>query len=266
MTDSPISELNKFYTEPTLASSLVDNLLSIYDIRNMLIVEPSAGAGAFVRPLRKLGFNVLALDIEPDGAGIIRGDFLKDDILPNNKKIVVIGNPPFGFASNVAIKFFNRAAEKASIIAFIVPRTFRKISVQNKLCKNFHLLYDEDIPNFAFIKDNKPHNVPCAWQVWEWKKIARKIEPPPDISHLLEYTDPANATFAFRRVGGRAGTVLSVAEAKSPSANYYMKQLAGGVKRALQEINWDSIRNSTVGVRSISKQEIAFELGKRFSI
>jgi hypothetical protein len=31
---------------------------------------------------------------------------------------------------------------------FIVPKTFRKISVQNKLNKNFHLIYDRTIPPF----------------------------------------------------------------------------------------------------------------------
>ena len=45
----------------------------------------------------------------------------------------------------MAIKFFNYTAKFSQVIAFIIPKTFRK-NIQNKLDLNFHLLSDIDIP------------------------------------------------------------------------------------------------------------------------
>ena len=67
------------------------------------------------------------------------------DYVPNKtKRYLVVGNPPFGKISSIAIKFFNKSAEYADCIAFIIPRTFKRVSVQNKLNLNFHLMYNED--------------------------------------------------------------------------------------------------------------------------
>ena len=51
-----------------------------------------------------------------------------------------LGNPPFGKNCSLAIKFFNKAAEFADLIAFIIPRTFKRISIQNKLNLNFSFI------------------------------------------------------------------------------------------------------------------------------
>ena len=78
-------------------------------------------------------------------AGIIKMDFLK--FKPKeNKKYLIIGNPPFGRSSSIAIKFFNKAALFSDCIAFILPRTFKRISIQNRLDLNFSLIYTKDLP------------------------------------------------------------------------------------------------------------------------
>ena len=107
------------------------------------------------------------MDIEPEGENIMKQSFF--DYVPKHQsetRILVIGNPPFGRVCSMAIKFFNHAAAWADVIAFIVPRTFRKISVQNKLNTLFHLIYDEEIPT------SPCHFTPkmmakCCFQVWE---------------------------------------------------------------------------------------------------
>ena len=60
---------------------------------------------------------------------------------------MTVGNPPFGKFSSLVIKFFNHSDEWSDVIAFIISKTFRKISVQNKLNKYFKLVLDKDIPN-----------------------------------------------------------------------------------------------------------------------
>jgi len=68
------------------------------------------------------------------------------DFIPENKKYIVIGNPPFGKNSSLVINFFNKSAEFADVITFILPKTFKRVSIQNKLNLNFILIYNEDIP------------------------------------------------------------------------------------------------------------------------
>lgn len=134
-----------------------------------------------------------------------------DYILPINKKnILVIGNPPFGKVCSIAIKFFNHSANWAKIIAFIIPRTFRHASVQNKLNKMFHLTYDEDVLT-----------KPCCFQIWE-KNIERPyIELPTKhedwdflpfgpIDNHGQPTPPNNADFALRAYGGKIGQIEKI--------------------------------------------------------
>lgn len=119
---------DKIYTKPEIAAQLLKEL-DLYSYS--LVVEPSAGNGAF----SNLISNCTALDIEPENEKIIKQDFFT--FIPKQSNVLVIGNPPFGEQSTLAIKFFNHAAEFASTIAFILPKSFRKVSVQNKLNLSF---------------------------------------------------------------------------------------------------------------------------------
>jgi 16S rRNA A1518/A1519 N6-dimethyltransferase RsmA/KsgA/DIM1 with predicted DNA glycosylase/AP lyase activity len=109
-----------------------------------VVIEPSAGNGSFYNKIKHLNNNTVALDIEPECHGIIKQDFF--DFKINNSKVLVIGNPPFGKCCSLAIKFFNHSAKFADTIAFIIPRTFRRTSTQNKLDMSFSLVLDLEIP------------------------------------------------------------------------------------------------------------------------
>ncbi len=254
------ANIDCFFTAPKLAEALVNVVLQKYRLpEDCLFVEPSAGAGAFVRPLRKMGHEVLAVDIDPAARGIRRADFLASSVIPADRHAVVIGNPPFGFAASTAVRFFNRAAERARMIAFIVPRTFRKASVQDRLNLNFHLDYDQDIPKLAFLKDGQPHDVPCAFQVWVRRPALRERQAAPDVSHLIRFTTPDKAHFGLRRVGGRAGEVLPGTD-HSASTTYFIRGVRPGIRRVLETLDWNTEREQTAGVRSVSKREVAWKL------
>ena len=159
----PKKDLDKFYTKEEIAlecySTLKDNVdIDLYDFH----LEPSAGGGSFYKLLDPS--KAIGIDIDPPRfpAGncipavpimygekgmpdIIKMDFIK--FKPKeNKKYLIIGNPPFGKSSSIAIKFFNKAALFSECIAFILPRTFKRISIQNRLDLNFSLIYTKDLP------------------------------------------------------------------------------------------------------------------------
>lgn len=209
--------LDKFYTIPTIAKQCIDKVDELCDIAKYdLIVEPSAGNGSFLNQIpsnQKIG-----IDISPEQPNIIKQDFFDYSPPTTSSNILVLGNPPFGRISSVAIKFFNHSAKWANVIAFIIPRTFRKISVQNKLDTSFHLVYDEDIPTSPCSFSPKMM-VKCCFQIWEKKEIKRQIiELPvthPDWEFLKlgplddkgQPTPPSGADFAMRAYGGKIGEI-----------------------------------------------------------
>ncbi|MCY4206488.1 MAG: hypothetical protein OXD29_00855 [Roseovarius sp.] len=260
--------LDQFYTRPEFSEEYVGQVLERWRDPDVLFVEPSAGTGAFAHPLLGAGRKVFAIDMDPRTSDIVRSDFLLFDLSPykdNHSAIVVVGNPPFGKNACTAVRFFNHAARHADEIAFIVPRTFRKLSLQKRLDKMFHLSHDEDVGNQAFIRFGNSHDVPCAWQIWTKRKISRPVPIPPSVDHLIIYTTPANACFAMRRVGFYTGRIITENfTSLSKSTHYFIRELADGVVDALRTVDWTAIAAQTAGSRSLSKAEIAFKLNEAY--
>jgi hypothetical protein len=212
--------LDKFYTITSYSKKCIDKVFELYCKSNFdLIVEPSAGNGSFLNQLEY--DNKIGIDISPENENIIKMDFFdyKPDAKLNN--ILVIGNPPFGKISSIAIKFFNHSANWANVIAFIIPRTFRKPSVQNKLNNMFHLIYDEDVSTkpCCFIPQMM---VKCCFQIWEKKDVKRTFVDLPTKHKDWEFlsfgpldkngqpTPPHGADFALRAYGGKIGIIQTI--------------------------------------------------------
>jgi hypothetical protein len=209
--------LDKFYTLPAYSKKCINKVSELYNfMRWDLIVEPSAGDGSFLNQIPSN--NKIGIDIQPEHSDIIKQDFFEYSPPVDKTNILVIGNPPFGKVSSLAIKFFNHASKWANVIAFIIPRTFRRVSVQNKLDTYFHLVYDEELPNKPCCF-SPPMNVKCCFQIWEKKLSKRKIVDLPtkhDDWEFLSFgpldkqgqpTPPKNADFAMRAYGGKIGEI-----------------------------------------------------------
>jgi hypothetical protein len=218
--------MDKFYTKPEYAKKCIEIVFDKYPIDQWdFIIEPSAGSGSFLCQLpfypERLYEKIIGIDILPEHSNILSQDFLVYEPPHMHKKILIIGNPPFGKVSSMAIQFFNRSAKWAQVIAFIVPRTFRRVSIQNKLDLNFQLMYDEDVPitPCQFIPCMAAK---CCFQIWE--KIVNVqpqrtiIEYPtshPDWTFLPlgpldekgQPTPPTDADFAIRAYGGSIGEI-----------------------------------------------------------
>ena len=216
-----VEGLDKFYTIPLYAKHCIDKVFEIYDISSWdLIVEPSAGNGSFLNQIQSS--NKIGLDISPENEAIIKQDFFTYSQPTTNKSnILVIGNPPFGKVSSLAIKFFNHAAQWANVIAFIIPRTFRRTSVQNRLDEMFHLVYDEEVANKPCCF-SPPMMVKCCFQIWEKKETKRPFVELPTkhcdwqflpfgpIDEHGQPTPPMGADIAMRAYGGKIGEIKKV--------------------------------------------------------
>lgn len=274
------NNLEKFYTVEDCVQKCISRIKKHVRISKTkdIVLEPSAGSGAFVSGLKKLCKNSIFLDIEPEGplydGGIIRKqDFLQYDVENDFAstfsntwgcgKIHTIGNPPFGRQSSLARKFIKKASAFSSTISFILPRSFKKESLQSCFPRNFHLVCCEDIEKDSFIIDGEIHNVPCVFQIWERRDHDRNVDiPPTPISFdFVKKNSLPPPDIAFRRVGVNCGKVSNDIDAASAQSNYFIRlhkglcePFKGNLLETLNKVTYAG-KEFTVGPRSISKSE-----------
>lgn len=253
------NELDQYYTNPDYAKVC----MAVVEGKGYkgLMVEPCAGTGSFFSLMPEK--NRLGMDLEPKVQGLGMNpepqDFLK--YTSPFEGAVVVSNPPFGKSCSLAVEFFNHCAELgASVIAFVIPRTFRKASVINKLHKNFHLVFDETTPKGAFILDGEAYDVPCCFQIWERSEVVReKIDTNPS-NPFMEFVKEGEHDFVIRRVGGRAGKLAG--DQYNPAADYFVKSLIdpAELKKALEVMDLTEEASNSAGIRTVAKYEIVHKL------
>lgn len=182
--------MDQFYTKDEVALNLYNKFKSVINVGDYdIVLEPSAGKGAFFKLLPK--DKRVGIDLDPKYEEVLKMDFF--NYIPEiDKKYITIGNPPFGRVSSTAIKFFNRAAEFSDVIAFIIPRTFNRISVKNKLSLDFRLVYNIELPNVPCCFEPKM-NAKCCFQIWKRTDIKRNL-----VDVKLTHND-----FCFVKYGGK---------------------------------------------------------------
>jgi hypothetical protein len=257
--------IDKYYTND-IAVELCLNLVKKHlEIKTEdLIIEPSAGNGAFITGIKSLSNNFKFYDLEPENDEIIQQDYLLYDysiIKENFNKIHIIGNPPFGRQSSLAIKFIKKSCEFCDSISFILPKSFKKDSLKKSFPLNFHLIFEIDLPDKSFLVDGKEHNVPCIFQIWEKKINNRVVNQKLEPLNFIFVQKIENPDISFRRVGVNAGVIDTQINEKSIQSHYFIKFTNGkpitdNIKK-LSTITYDF--NNTVGPKSISKQELIFK-------
>ena len=262
--------IDKYYTTNECADICMDLIKKTLNISNNDIgIEPSAGNGVFLSYMKDIFKQTLFYDIEPEHKEIILQDYLdfhSDKIpqLAKADKIHVLGNPPFGRQSSMAIKFIKKSCQFCDTLSFILPKSFKKDSMKRYIPLNFHLLCEVDLPNNSFTVNNKPHNVPCVFQIWEKQMTNRIVSPqlkPYNFNFVKKHENPH---ISFRRVGVYAGKVDKEIEPKSSQSHYFIRlhtSVSDDILAKLNEIEYHH-KNDTVGPRSISKQEIIIQFNE----
>ena len=253
-------QLDQFYTSAAVAKECVaflDRKVGVFTS----YCEPSAGQGAFLTALD--GRNWEAFDLDPKFRGVEKKDFFSAECTAP----CIVGNPPFGKNSCLAVKFFNHAASFATTqyICMILPKTFRKTSIQNRLNLEFHLIQDEDIKKNAFIFEEEEYDVPCCFQIWERKETLRVIHKPTTTSPWFTFVTAKDADFAVRRVGALAGKILTDFGGYSPSSHYYIKCKNKKVKNVFYRLDFSNVICNTAGCPSLSKAEVCESVAREMN-
>lgn len=255
------NELDQYYTNPAYAAECYVEAEKYCD-ESALFMEACVGAGAFYFPMPET--NRIGFDLEPQfkDKDVYTGNFFDVKPRPAYVGMNVISNPPFGRNASLAVDFFNHCAFLgANVIAFVIPKSFRKASVQNKLNKEFHLVYDKESPKNAFILHGKEYHVPCCFQVWIRKDKERELINTSHDNPWFNFCSKTEADVAVRRVGGRAGQLLEGVD-HSVESTYFLKSKIDieELKHMLSSIDLSYERDNTAGVRSVAKFEIVNKL------
>jgi len=265
---------DQFYTKNQIAKKYYQKLIEKKNINIFdYIIEPSAGKGAFFNLLptdKRIG-----IDIDPKCDNIIKIDFFDYDI-PNGN-ICFIGNPPFGKNSSLAIQFFNKCAKYGTCIAFIIPRTFKRVSVQNQLDPYFHLIHSSDLPlKPCCFEPNM--DAKCCFQIWEkrFEKRAKVVLPKThEDFHFLKWgpldingqpTPPIGAHFAMKAYGSNCGQIVEegLEELRPKSWHWIVSNIDMELlKERFQQLDY-SISKDTVRQDSIGQQELIMLYMERF--
>ena len=264
--------IDKFYTNPAVARKCLKHISEHIPINFVedLIIEPSAGNGSFIPEIMKHCQNTMFYDIEPEYSLIVKADYLliNAEMLPNILgKIHVIGNPPFGRQSSLAIQFIKKSALIADSISFILPKSFKKDSMQKHFPVNFHLEFQVDIEENSFLQDGLSIDVPCVFQIWqkreEERQVIAKLEANPNIFQFVKQDEDPD--ISFRRVGVNAGTIDDKELDKKSFQSHYFIKFGPAINKKIfiekmRQIEYT--HDNTVGPKSIGKQEIIREINK----
>lgn len=222
------------------------------------LLEPCVGNGAL---LKSISNPSTTYDIAPHYKGAIQQDYL---LAPITKHQLVFTNPPFGRNSSLAVKFFNRACLDSDRVAFIVPQSFRKTTIIDRLDEWFHPVFDADLPDQHFILPNGDKRlVKTCFQLWSrrhYKRNLFKSFVTPDL-FFQKVKSPVDADFALRTQGSSAGLVLkdllnTDGSTFSPGTTAYIK----GDKSLFTQHDWTTIASFTSAIPAIGLQDIRLGL------
>ena len=254
----------QFYTPTDLALRLA-TLVSdkVGGFKDKTVIEPAGGTGSFLQAARALKANkLISFDIEPKAEGVLLADFLLETKgLEKISDAITISNPPFGRNNSLSIPFFNKAAQHSQYIAFVVPRSWRKWSVLNRLNRNFHIVHDEDL-SIDYVDELgemvwQKARLNTCFQIWERREELRPVIKVKD-QGLLSKVKPQDADVALTVFGYGCGKVRTSFDRVPNSTVMFLKLHDKRVLKALQSVDFSKFYKNTAYTEALSLQEIRY--------
>jgi len=259
----------QYYTAPELAKRLTATMVSVIgaDAVNRTWIEPAGGTGAFVNALHDAGvWQVISYDIEPFHPLVQRGDFLAAPLTGSG--FAAISNPPFGRANSLNIPFFNKLAPHCDYIGFIVPKSWRKWSITDRLNRNFHVIHDEELVVNYVDATGLPlaagkTNLNTVFQIWERRADLRPKVTVEDRGYIRK-TTPELADVSLTIFGFGCGTVKTEFERRPNTTQMFLQVHDDGVIDALHAADLAQFYTQVAYTPALGIKEIRFALNQYF--
>jgi predicted RNA methylase len=255
----------QYYTPGDLAGKLISEVAGLVpDLAKRTVIEPAGGTGAFIKAAQGVGVTqFLSFDIEPKHDLVKKADFLVKKL--SAKDAVTISNPPFGRNNSLSIPFFNKAAQHSEYICFIVPRSWRKWSVINRLDRRFHLIADHDIlidyEDDLGERLSKRTSLSTCFQIWQRREELRPLIKVQDLG-LIEKSSPELADVALTIFGFGCGKVRTEFERKPNSTVMFLRVIHPKALTALKSVDFNRFSKNTAYTAALALPEINYLLNE----
>lgn len=256
----------QYYTPLALAHTLVEYVEQVLGpLKSKRVLEPAGGTGSFVEAALARGVKeVISFDIEPLHEAVVKGSFLDQTL--SDQGLITISNPPFGRNNSLSIPFFNHAAPVSDAICFIVPRSWRKWSVTNRLDLNFELISDQDldidyVDSTGELISDKSRLATC-FQIWKRTSSPREPVKIKDMG-VVEKVSPELADVSLTIFGYGCGTVKQEFERVPNTTQLFLKLNHPKALEALKSVEFSKFYKSTAYTEALSIQEINYLLNEK---
>jgi hypothetical protein len=255
----------QFYTPKDLALELVARAeKTLGPLKGKTVLEPAGGTGSFIDAVMAAGAKkVISFDIEPLHPKVFQGSFLDQTI--DEATVITISNPPFGRNNALSVPFFNHAASFSEAICFIVPRSWRKWSVTNRLDLNFELALDVDldidyVDAYGELISTKSRLATC-FQVWKKTTNPRVPIRIKDMG-IVEKVAPAEADVSLTIFGYGCGKLKTEFQPVANTTQLFLKLVHPKALVALKSVDYSKFYKNTAYTEALSLQEINYLLNE----
>lgn len=255
--------VEQYYTPKDLALKLSQQLIGLTG-SNRSFLEPAGGNGSFISALEELGAkDIQAVDLYPKHPKVKGANFLEHK--PEGKDLVTISNPPFGRNNSLSIPFFNHAANHSEYIAFLVPRSWRKWSVQNRLDRRFHLISDQEVA-VNYVTDSGErigtnNDLRTCFQIWRRQETLRPIVKVEDRG-LIQKCKPEKADIAIRVFGFGCGKVYKDFPRVGNTTLMFLTVLDARVFEVIEGLDYERFTLNTSYTRALALPELNYLLNE----
>lgn len=256
----------QYYTPNDTAQKIMEEIqILLPDFKNRIFLEPAGGTGSFISAAKEIGISkIVSFDIEPLHPDVILGNFLEQSLVISGA--ITATNPPFGRCNSLSIPFFNHAAKFSDLIVFIVPRSWRKWSVQNKLNRNFHLVKDDDL-SINYVDALGEHNYQknnLRTCIQYWKKDDSSLRPLYEVNDmgLIAKCSFEDADVSLTIFGYSCGKVKTNFPRKKNTTQMFLKLKHPKALEALENVDFSRFFMHTAYTEALSIKEVNFLLNE----
>jgi len=256
----------QYYTPEYLAKELLQQVEKVLgNLSEKTILEPAGGTGSFVEAAKSFGVKkIISFDIEPLHPDIAKGNFLEQGL--DLEGAITISNPPFGRNNSLSIPFFNKAASHSEAICFIVPRSWRKWSVTNRLNQNFELVSDQDL-SIDYVDSTgeliaAKKRLATCFQIWKRTQTPRDLVWVRDMGVIQKVT-PEEADVSLTIFGYGCGKLRKDFPRLKNTTQLFLKLKHKDALTALEQVDYSKFYKNTAYTEALSLQEINYLLNEK---
>lgn len=282
----------QYYTNAQVVDLCLKEVQNHIDLKDKSVLEPCGGTGEFIKGFQRIGIPdnlIYSYDIEPKHPMVQLGNYLETSFTQFD--FVSITNPPFGRSSSLAKDFFNHAANHCSYICYLIPKSWRKWSVQNSLDNKFHLIADMEMPKNCFYLPDSTTNekdvLNTVFQIWEKREESRQKIKIPD-NKLIKKIQPSKKEvldkngkkairpdqitgsnfeiIVFGHSCGKCKELDPLQTYDAKTTTMYLNIERQDVKDFIKNHDFSNHFNNVAYVQALSIEEINYELNKHFGL